>query len=194
MLFLTMLALAAVPGVSVLTVVSRATTLGVRHGVYATLGIVTGDVIFISVAVFGLAAVANQLGDAFVYVKIACGLYLIWLGIKLYGLKPSNAEASENQRTATASSFGAGLAVTLGDQKAILFYLGFLPAFIDLTSMTALHYSLLIAIAAVAIFCAKLFYVLLAFKASAFWQGPQSNLFARVAGILTIAVGIWVMF
>lgn len=58
--------LAAVPSVSVATVVARAASAGFTHGALVALGIVAGDILFILAAIFGLVLLAEALGDVFV--------------------------------------------------------------------------------------------------------------------------------
>ncbi len=100
-----------------------------------SVGVACADVFFLLLAVFGLALLANALGTLFFAVKIAGAGYLIWLGVRLWRCPPAIAENS----TAAPRPLGpflAGFALTLGNPKAIAFYLAFLPAFIDLTAMT----------------------------------------------------------
>jgi threonine/homoserine/homoserine lactone efflux protein len=86
-------------------------------------------------AVFGLVLLANALGTLFFAVKFAGAGYLIWLGIKLWRCPPAIPEGTAAAKR-PLGSFLAGFALTLGNPKAIAFYLAFLPAFIDLTAMT----------------------------------------------------------
>jgi threonine/homoserine/homoserine lactone efflux protein len=71
--------LAMVPSVSVLAVSARAASSGFRHGVYVTLGIITGDTVFIVLAIFGLQLLVAALGEAFVFIEYLGGVYLIVL-------------------------------------------------------------------------------------------------------------------
>ncbi|MCP3953424.1 MAG: LysE family translocator, partial [Desulfobacterales bacterium] len=118
-----MFILAASPGPGVFATVAQALVGGFRSALDIIAGIVIGDLIFLFLAVFGLAAMARILGDFFSVVKIAGGGYLIWLGVKLWltkpvppGDKPGTKMQSGKQR------FLGGLFITLGNPKAILFY------------------------------------------------------------------------
>ena len=84
-----------------------------------------------------------------------------------------------------------GLMITLGDQKAILFYLGFFPAFIDLSRMTAADTLIIIVIATIGVGGAKLVYAYLADRARVMLNdsGAARGLNLLAAGIM-IAVGI----
>lgn len=76
MLFATMVALAALPSASVALVVTRSATAGADHGIAVAVGILLGDLLFVAVALLGLAA----LGVLFLLVKALGGLHRLWLG------------------------------------------------------------------------------------------------------------------
>lgn len=185
--------LALVPSVSVLAVSARAASAGFRHGVYVTLGIIAGDTLFIVLAIFGLHLLAEAMGDSFVFIKYLGGAYLIWLGIRLWRSSAAATSGQTHADTSATSSFMTGLLITLGDQKVILFYLGFFPAFMDLQALTALDALMVIAIAAVAVGGVKLGYAYAASRAGAM-IGPQLGLMMnRITGSLMLAVGVYVM-
>ena len=77
--------------------------------------------------------------------------YLAWLGLSLWRAPPDSAAASAGNGAGGTSSFMAGLLVTLADQKAILFYLGFFPAFVDLQRIAPLDVAIIIAVTIVAV-------------------------------------------
>lgn len=130
-----MFVLALSPGPGVAAVVGRALQAGVAQAMVVTLGLILGDIIYMTAAVAGWAAVAAQLGAVFTFVRLAGAVYLIYLGHKTW--KSANRPISLGTRPAASSaSFSLGLAVTLGNPKAILFYLSFMPTFMDLNSMT----------------------------------------------------------
>ena len=81
---LAMALLAATPGPGVFATVARALASGFRQAASVGLGIVTGDLVFLLFAVYGLAAVAQWLGDFFTPVKYVGAVYLVWLGIGLW--------------------------------------------------------------------------------------------------------------
>lgn len=192
-LFGVMAILALIPGVSVLTVSARAASFGLVHGIAATLGIVAGDVIFIAIAIFGLSVLAEAMGELFVLIKYLGGAYLIWLGIMLWLSIPKVVKTELKPEAPLLSSFMAGLLITLGDQKAILFYLGFLPAFIDLSAVTYMDAGLVILMAALAIGTAKLGYALIAIKAGRFINSGASRALNITAGSIMAAVGVFLI-
>lgn len=157
-LFGAMIVLALIPSVSVLAVSVRSASCGFLHGAWTTLGIVAGDIVFIGIAILGLAVLAEALGDLFVLVKYLGGAWLIWLGIDLWRPRSETDDDGRPSGASWLSSFLAGLLLTLADQKAILFYLGFLPAFVDLSAISLLDAALVMASMVVAVGGPKLGY------------------------------------
>lgn len=190
-LFGSMAVLAFIPGISVLVVSARSAANGFTHGVFTTIGIVTGDIIFIILAIYGLSVLAEFMGSRFSLIKYLGSAYLIWLGINLWRSKPGTGEVEKNIEPSLLSSFLAGLFITLGDQKAILFYLGFFPAFLDLSSVTLADTSIIIVIATLAVGSAKLVYACMANRTSLLLSSySATKIINIVAGTVMIGVGV----
>ena len=183
--------LALIPSVSVLAVTARAAAFGFRHGLATALGIVAGDIIFILIAVYGLVLIAGLMGNQFNLIKYIGGAYLIWLGLSLWRADTRARKSEIQGQSSLTSSFLTGLLITLGDQKAILFYLGFFPAFIDLEIMTPVDTLTIIAIAIIGVGGAKVVYAALAVRASQMLQNSRAiGALNKFASCVMIAVGI----
>ncbi len=190
-LFGSMLVLAFIPSVSVLLVSARSAASGFTHGVFTTIGIVAGDIIFIILAIYGLSVVAELMGSRFSLVKYLGGAYLIWLGIRLWRSNPNPGAIENNIEPSLTSSFLSGLFITLGDQKAILFYLGLFPAFLDLSTVTLADTSIIILIATLAVGGAKLVYAYSADRASLFLASTGAAKIINIAaGALMVGIGV----
>lgn len=135
-LLLVMITLAAIPSSSVALVVVRSATLDVGNGIAAALGIVVGDLILVALAIAGLAVVAEMAGTLFAVLRYAAAAYLIWFGLILIrgGARPETA-VDVHRAGGMGVSFAAGVALTLGDVKAILFYAALFPAFVDVPAL-----------------------------------------------------------
>lgn len=120
---------AIVPSMSVLTVSARSAALGFVHGVLTAAGIVLGDVLFILIAIYGLSVLAAWLDSRFILIQYLGAAYLIWLGIALWRSRPAIGADENKSSSSLFASFLSGLLITLGDQKAIWFYLGFFRHF-----------------------------------------------------------------
>lgn len=183
--------LAIIPSVSVLAVTARSAAFGFTHGVLTALGIVAADILFILIAVYGLALVAELMGAQFKLVQYLGGAYLIWLGISLWRADTKARQSDEVKQSSHSSSFLTGFLITLGDQKAILFYLGFFPAFVDLSRMTPADTLIIIMIAIIGVGGAKLVYAYLADRARTIFENTRAVRGINIlAACVMIAVGL----
>ncbi len=133
-LSIAMFLLAITPGPGVFITVSKALASGFKNTLPVIAGIVVGDLIFLLFAIFGLALMAEKFETIFLIIKYAGAAYLIWLGVTLWRLHPEKTEISASKKY----RFLSGLSITLGNPKVILFYLGFLPTFVDLSALNGL--------------------------------------------------------
>lgn len=130
-----MFLLAITPGPGVFATISRALASGFSSASFVALGIVLGDIIFLLLAIFGLSAIASILGDFFILVKYLGGIYLLFLGYKILTSKENETEIKGIQELSWKRNFLTGLLITLSNPKVILFYLGFLPTFVNLQTL-----------------------------------------------------------
>lgn len=192
-LFGAMAVLAAMPSISVLTVSARSASAGFAHGVSASLGIVAGDIIFILIAIFGLSLLADTSGELFIVVKYLGGAYLIVLGTLLWRSGGWVAEPRAPVRSSLSSSFLAGLTITLADQKAILFYLGFFPAFLDLSAISIVDTGIIIAVTITAVGGVKIAYAWLADRSRSLVSTAIGRWINVFAGCVMVVVGVFVV-
>lgn len=122
------LALNLVPGADMAFVVASAARGGRRTGVVAALGIGAGTLVHIFAATLGLSAVLASSQAAFNAVKWAGAAYLLWVALALVRAgKPPAAAAPPS----AASPFRAAMLVNILNPKVALFFLAFLPQFVD---------------------------------------------------------------
>lgn len=131
-----MFLLAITPGPGVFATISRGLASGFNNASFVVLGIVLGDIIFLLLAIFGLSAIASILGEFFILVKYLGGAYLLFLGYKILSSKESETNVQGVHELSWRKNFLAGLLITLANPKVILFYLGFLPTFVNLQTLT----------------------------------------------------------
>ncbi len=192
-LFAAMLILAALPSISVLAVTTRSAAFGLAQGATTAAGVVAGDIIFIIIAITGLSVVADTMGNMFLLVKYLGAAYLVWLGIRLLRSCPSDAADTPQKNGSHANSFMTGFLITMGDQKAIFFYLGFFPAFMDLAALTLADITIILLVAALAVGGSKLVYAALAAQAGLVITKHTHRLLNLAAGCTIISVGIFIM-
>lgn len=192
-LFSAMVVLAALPSVSVLAVSTRSASGGFLHGALTTLGIVVGDVVFIVLALWGLAVLRATLGDFFVVIPYLGAAYLIFLGIGLWRSPATGMTDEKHRLKSRLASFLTGLFITLGDQKAALFYLGFFPAFLDVSQVSVGDTAIIVAIAVGAVGGVKLVYAALADRARTVLNPQRRRGLNRLAGGVMIAIAVFLV-
>ena len=190
--FVAMLILAASPGPGVFATVARALASGFRPALAVIGGIVLGDIIFLLFAAFGLSMVARALGSLFFIVKICGGAYLIWLGIKIWLKDPEPlSDTLDNGTRSRWSNFVSGLVITLSNPKVILFYCGFLPTFLDLSTLTALDLAIVVGIISTVLLGVLGAYAYLASRArNMFTRRRSIRRLNRAAGGVMVAAGV----
>jgi threonine/homoserine/homoserine lactone efflux protein len=160
----------AVPGPGVIAIVARALGSGFRATIPAACGIVMGDLILMTLSAFGLALVAQAMGRLFLVVKFAGALYLLFLAYKYWTAKV--ADEAEAVPTDGGRGFLSYLGITLGNPKAIAFFVALLPVVVNprtlgLTAYLQLSAATLVLIPAITLSYAALALQLKDFVASA---------------------------
>ncbi len=188
-----MMVLAALPSTSVALVVVRSARLGMTHGLWVAAGIVVADLLFAALALWGMAELAQQLGGFFTLVRIAAGLWLVWFGITLIRSRASTVKAELISGSSKMVSFLAGLTVTLGDIKAIVFYASLFPLFVDMHAPNVAHLVAVLLITVFSVGGVKAVYALLA-QRMAFHSNPRlQQPLNTIAGCAMIGAGAWLV-
>ncbi len=124
------LALLAIPGPAVLYVVVQSAEQGRRVGLASVAGIHLGTLVHVAAAAIGLSALIVASAVAFSTVKYAGAAYLIYLGVRKL-LERSPVDQHEPARESLRRAFARGAVVNVLNPKTALFFLAFLPQFID---------------------------------------------------------------
>lgn len=137
------------PGPGNAAMIARTLDRGPAHGVAYGLGILTGDIFWLTVAITGLAA-ASRFEHLAVIVKFAGAGVLLWFAWAAFqGFlkpKPAGAPIPPVTRRGLLATYLVGITMPLSNPKAIVFYLSFVPAFFDLSQVTPVSYAAMIAI------------------------------------------------
>jgi threonine/homoserine/homoserine lactone efflux protein len=129
------LALAVVPGPAVLYIVAQSVQGGRRAGVVSAFGVSTGGMFHVAAAVVGLSAVLAASAEAFTVVKLVGAAYLVYLGIRTL-LSRDDRIAGRDAEPTLASTYRRGVIVNILNPKTALFFLAFLPQFVDADGST----------------------------------------------------------
>jgi threonine/homoserine/homoserine lactone efflux protein len=121
------------PGPDMLYIIGRSTSQGWRAGAAATFGVSAGCFVHIAAAALGLSALLTASATAFTILKIAGAIYLVYIGVSMMRAPRLSAAASPALRAARLREvFAQGFFTNALNPKVALFFLAFLPQFIDL--------------------------------------------------------------
>jgi len=137
------LVLLLTPGPAVLFIVARSVQQGRTAGLVSVLGIHLGTIIHILAAAVGLSALIVSSALAFAIVKYLGAAYLIWMGIRTLMAKDPDPKIPVVSAEPLHRAFRDGFVVNLFNPKTAIFFLAFLPQFVDPTR-GALHWQILI--------------------------------------------------
>jgi threonine/homoserine/homoserine lactone efflux protein len=123
---------AVVPGPAVLYIVTRSVAQGRRAGLASVLGVATGTLVHVLFAALGLSAVLMSSATAFTVVKYLGAAYLVYLGITKMLRSAQRVGGSDvPRRQPLARAYRQGALVSVLNPKTALFFLAFLPQFVD---------------------------------------------------------------
>jgi threonine/homoserine/homoserine lactone efflux protein len=182
---------ALIPGPGITALVARALGAGFAESFAMAVGIMLGDLCFLTAVVLGLSVLAQAFETVFLAIKYAGVVYLIWMAYKIWttGILKTDVEAAP--RRTIVHSFLSGLFVTLGNPKAMLFYVALVPTLVDLAAITLADYVTLTAITVAVLAVVTVPYILLAAKAREFFRHPAAlkQLNRVSAGFLACTAG-----
>ncbi|MEM1363083.1 MAG: LysE family translocator [Pseudomonadota bacterium] len=146
---LALLVLFLTPGPVWLALVARTLASGFSAAWPLALGVVVGDILWPVLAILGLSWIATGASAWLMAVRLLGAALFIWMGYQVIANadKPP-AEDTRLTRPGAWAGFAAGLAAILGNPKAILFYMGVLPGFFDLTHVTHLDVVVIVVLSA----------------------------------------------
>ncbi|MCX5494980.1 LysE family translocator [Kaistia dalseonensis] len=163
------------PGPGIAAILARVLGRG-RHGAVAfTAGMAIGDVVWLSFAVLGLAMLAQTFHEVFTVIKYAGAAYLLYIAYKMW-TAPARPPAlvADQRRESTLRLFLAGLAVTMGNPKTMIFYLALLPNIVDLTRVDGLAFAELAVVTLGVLALVFGFYIVLALRARQLITSPKA--------------------
>jgi threonine/homoserine/homoserine lactone efflux protein len=128
---------AVIPGPGMVALVARSVTAGALTGFFVLFGLIIGDLIYLSFAVFGLAIIASNFSGLFEAVRWGSALYLCYLAWRFWFAEHEPIDIGKPvKKSELASAWLSGLTITLGNPKTIAFYLALLPLVINLGSIS----------------------------------------------------------
>lgn len=129
------------PGPGVTALVARVLARGPQGAPAFIAGFAAGALIWFAVAATGLAAIAATFAPLFIAIRIAGAAYLLYLAWKLWTVPARATNAAKAAPDGSGRLFLTGLAINLGNPKAIAFFLALLPTVVDLRALTPMGFA-----------------------------------------------------
>ncbi len=193
--FLAVIIFAITPGPGVFALLARAMTQGAWSCFSLALGMAVSDVIYLILATLGLAVIAENWSGAFTFIRIVGASYLIYLGWKMWHQRSQIMAKNTPHVSARGEllSFLQGFLISASNPKVILFYIAFLPTFMDLTVLS--HHDIFIA----SLLCLSgLMIGLMIIAGSASWASQYFRSeramtgLNRIAGSIMVSAGVYI--
>jgi threonine/homoserine/homoserine lactone efflux protein len=175
-IFATALLMAAgSPGPSIVALVARVLARGWRDVAPFLVAMWLGEIVWLTLTIAGLAVIAEKFHLAFTVIKYCGVVYLLYLAWKMWTAVPEERPADAvPERRGHLAMFFAGLTVTLGNPKIMVFYLALLPTIIDLNRVSFIGWAELCLTALAVMAIVDLGYVVLAARARRLLTNPKA--------------------
>ena len=119
------------PGPAVMLVVSSSLRYGFRPAMLPAVGVSTANLVWISLAAGGAAAIAAKFPSGFLILKLAGLCFIAWIAFGLVRAKPRDLRLSREAMPKRAALFGRGLGLQLANPNALVFFGALLPGYFD---------------------------------------------------------------
>jgi len=187
------LVLLVIPGPAVLFIVARSGAQGRRAGLVSVLGVHAASIVHVLAAVAGLSAIVVASSLAFTAIKVVGGCYLIVLGIRSLRHARTGTASSVPKIRASRQLFAEGFLVSLLNPKVALFFLAFLPQFVERGNGPIWSQTLVLGLVYIALgLCSDSMYALLGARLGTRFSGHAARVRATryAEGGILIGLGV----
>jgi threonine/homoserine/homoserine lactone efflux protein len=182
------------PGPGLAATVATVLARGARVAVWFCVGVIAGDLAWLALSLSGLALIAQKIPIVFVAIKWAGIAYLIYIAAKIWRSSPDATNTiSQPREKSVATRVLAGFSITMGNPKAMLFYIALLPSLVSPERISIpMVMSLFLAVIAV-LTTVFVIYVFAAEKTRSVMTSNQSvQTFNRVTATALGGAAIWI--
>ncbi len=192
--FLAIIIFAITPGPGVFALLSKAMLQGARSCFPMALGMAVSDAIYLVLACYGLATIAENWGGLFTAIRIIGAAYLIYLGWKMWHSSTTLNKTQNNETFKSQSMvFVQGFLISASNPKVILFYIAFLPTFMDLTILTQQDIIIAVLLCLMGLMIGLMAIAFSASWAKNYFKSKRAMLgLNRVAGSIMAAAGVYI--
>lgn len=181
------------PGPGVFAILARGMMHGARRCLPMAVGMIASDIIYLVLACLGLAAVAKHWGELFTVIRYAGAAYLLYLGYRMFTTRPDLDNQADGQKDQSAAAgLLQGFLISASNPKVILFYIAFLPTFMDLTVLSAEDIVLASALTFIALLTGLMLIAAFAAWASKLLRSERSaNRLNKGSGSVMMGAGVY---
>jgi threonine/homoserine/homoserine lactone efflux protein len=181
-----------IPGPVWVALTARALSGGFAAAWPLAVGVALGDLIWPLCAIFGLSWILSLYGDFLALLRWVAAAVFILMGVMLIRKRAARPDAdSRLTKPGMWAGFAVGVAAVIGNPKAILFYMGVLPGFFDLSRVHALDIATILAVSALVPMLGNLGLALFLDRARALLSSPAAiHRLNLISGTLLIGVGL----
>jgi len=184
------------PGPVWVAIIARALSGGFGAALPLALGVVIGDIVWPFVAIIGVTWVVSVFDGFMTVLRYVSVAIFLWMGINL--IRNAGRKIGQDSRLTRPgmwAGFFAGVAVILSNPKAILFYMGVLPGFFDLTKINALDIAAIVGVSMVVPLVGNVIFALFVDRMRRFVSTPSALRRMNItSGALLIGVGLIIPF
>ncbi len=123
------------PGPGTLAVFAKSISQGFAPAFYLSLGLVLGDLVYLSAVIFSLDLFAELITPVMDYVRVLGGVYLVYLGVNAWNAHKVKLN-EQSKHKSNVGEFSTGLLISLTNPKVMIFYIAILPVFIELSNVS----------------------------------------------------------
>ena len=179
------------PGPGTLAALSISTTRGLRSGLILSAGEAIGDITYLTLAILSLGYLAQILEPAMIVVRWLVAGYLIYLGISQFRLASLNINSNTPSSKNLIRLFFMGFLIGGTNPKVILFYLSFIPLFIDLSNIDLTTGLQIASTVYVSVFASLVVVCIAGNQIKSWINKPRSiKILNRITGTMMIFVGL----
>lgn len=190
--FLAIFIFGITPGPGVFAILAKSMIEGPRRCIMLALGMTISDIVYLTLACLGLAAIAEHWGGLFTLIRWLGAAYLIWLGFKLFTSKPDPHTSVPLVKKRSSLEFIQGFLISASNPKVILFYMAFLPTFMDLTVLESKDIALAATLTLVALMLGLMLIAFCAHWASAkLSSNHAAKRLNQSAGMIMMGAGVY---
>lgn len=193
--FIAVLIFGVTPGPGVFAILARGLVSGARSCFWLAFGMTISDMLYLIAACLGLAVIATHWGEVFTVIRVVGAIYLAYLGYKMWTAPLEMDTNGDGARAKTgALSFLQGFLISASNPKVILFYIAFLPTFMDLTTLDGQDIILASVLTVIALMIGLMAIALFAARARRLFQSELAvKRLNRSAGSIMVAAGAYLV-